>query len=239
MTRLTNVSKAALSAFFLTALALPLSGMSSEVFSPRATAGKGTGVIVGSNVVVRLDNGVLQTSVDSKHWTNYCSGIRTFFRGVTYNQGLFVAVGGSYFDEPGVIVSSRDGRSWKRRHKGNRVNIYGITSSSELFVAVGEWGTILSSPDGVRWRTQSSGTQVLLASVAFGNDTFVAGGESGVVLVSTNGNRWAIHKLPLPAYIGTITFSHGQFTVQSGSTNFVSYNGVDWQTLYDHTQESR
>jgi photosystem II stability/assembly factor-like uncharacterized protein len=211
--------------------ALPFYGLSSEIGSVCSRGNPRTNVVFASNVVVRLDGGRLQSSFDSLHWTNHSVRFRTFFRDVTCVNGLFVAVGGSYFGEPGVIITSRDGVAWTRRNHDNMLNLYGVASGSDLFVAVGERGAVFSSKDGIRWRKESSGASGLLASVAFGNSTFVAGGESGLILTSTNGSHWTTHKLPSHIYVGAIQFSEGHFTVRSCSTNFVSLNGADWHVL--------
>jgi hypothetical protein len=223
-----SAARPALAVFLLTALAFPFFASSSESRIPCGRGNPGAHVVFASNVLVRLEDGRLQTSFDSMHWTDHSVWFRTFFRDVTYANGLLVAVGGSYFGEPGVIVTSRDGVAWTRRNHDNKLNLYGVTGGSDLFVAVGERGAIFSSKDGVHWKPNPSGASGLLASVAFGNGTFVAGGESGLVLASTNGTRWTTHKLPSHIYVGAIQFSHGHFTVRNCGTNFVSLNGLDW-----------
>jgi photosystem II stability/assembly factor-like uncharacterized protein len=223
-----SAARPALAVFLLTALALPFFASSSENGTPCGRGDQGAHIVFASNVLVRLDGGRLQTSFDSLHWTNHSVCFRTFFRDLTCANGLLVAVGGSYFGEPGVIVTSRDGVAWTRRNHDNKLNLYGVASGLDLFVAVGERGVIFSSKDGIRWRQNPSGTSGLLASVAFGNGTFVAGGETGLILTSTNGTLWTTHKLPSHIYVGTIQFSDGHFAVRSHGTNFVSLNGTDW-----------
>jgi len=90
------------------------------------------------------------------------------FPWVTDNQGLFVAVGGSYFDEPGVIVTSPDGILWKRRACGTRNNLYSVAFGNGSFIAVEYSGVICTSEDGLHWKTQRSGTSRLLSAVAAG-----------------------------------------------------------------------
>src|SRR6266498_2088441 len=117
-------------------------------------------------------------------------GVRTFLRSVTFGQGLFVAVGGSYVDVPGAILTSRDGVNWVRRNAANRMNLYQVACGGGIFVAAGDSGAILVSTNGVTWKAQRSGTSASLTGVAYGNDLFVAGGESGTILISTNGVDW-------------------------------------------------
>jgi hypothetical protein len=121
--------------------------MSSRVTSSSRAlrSAKCSGVVAGRTVVVRLENGRLETSFDSAHWTNYCA-LRRFFRDVTYANALFVAVGGSYFDEPGVIItltgwprvdSAQQGKQieslWRCRRAGTCI-IKGLIKRSVLSI---------------------------------------------------------------------------------------------------------
>jgi hypothetical protein len=65
-------------------------------------------------------------------WTLRSSG-GTSLSGVTYGNGLFVAVG-SY----GTILTSPDGVSWTARASGTSNFLNGVTYANGLFVAVGE-----------------------------------------------------------------------------------------------------
>jgi uncharacterized membrane protein len=96
-----------------------------------------------------------------------------FLFGVTYGNGLFVAVG-----DGGVILTSPDGVSWTRRASGTSEWLRGVTYGNGLFVAVGLGGTILTSPDGVSWTRRTSGTGNPLIGVTYGNGLFVAVGEA-------------------------------------------------------------
>jgi hypothetical protein len=101
-----------------------------------------------------------------------------FFDGVTYGNGLFVAVGAK-----GTILTSPDGVSWTPRTSGTDSSLFGVTYGNGLFVAVGAKGTILTSPDGVSWTQRISGGY-RLNGVAYGNGLFVAVGEEGIILTS-------------------------------------------------------
>jgi uncharacterized membrane protein len=71
--------------------------------------------------------------------------------GVTYGNGLFVAVGGR-----GTILTSPDGVTWTPRASGTDKFLFGVAHGNGLFVAVGWDGTILTSPDGVSWTPRAS-----------------------------------------------------------------------------------
>jgi hypothetical protein len=141
-------------------------------------------------------HGGLAIARNGDDWTEIRLGFRTFLRSVTWGNGLFVAVGGSYVDVPWVILVSRDGIHWTRRNRRNRINLYGVVYGGGLYVAVGDRGTILTSQDALSWKRQESRTSdVLFSSVAFGDGTFVAAGDSDTVLSSTNGAGWQQQKI--------------------------------------------
>src|SRR6185436_1876352 len=156
-------------------------------------------------------------------------GVRTFVRSVTFGQGLFVAVGGSYVDVPGSILTSRDGVNWVRRKAANRMNLHQVAFGSGVFVASGDSGTILISTNGVTWKAQRSGTSASLSGVAYGNGLFVAGGESGTILTSTNGVDWTSRRIETPVYVGRIFFRDGHFLFANSDVQFTSADGQVWQ----------
>ena len=73
-------------------------------------------------------------------WTLRSWGFGLFF-GLTYGNGLFVAVG-----KYGTILTSRNGVKWIRRASGTSNDLNGVTYGNGIFVAVGRYGTILTSP---------------------------------------------------------------------------------------------
>jgi hypothetical protein len=81
-------------------------------------------------------------------WTLRFPGFNDL-NGVTYGNGLFVAVGGS--PDSSTILTSPDGVTWTQRTSPTSNSLYGWTYGNGTFVAVGRWGTILTSPDGVTW----------------------------------------------------------------------------------------
>jgi hypothetical protein len=187
-------------------------------------------IVCGNGIYVRLTNGSPLTSIDRFEWTDRPLGVRTFLRGVTFGNGIFVSVGGSYLDVPAVIFTSRDGITWVRRSCPAKRNLYAVTFADGLFVAVGDEGTICISADGLTWKVQCSPSpEILLAAVASGNGTFVAGGESGAILTSTNGVDWIAERLEAPIYIASMKFRNGMFVAASGAAAFVSRNGLVWR----------
>jgi hypothetical protein len=165
----------------------------------------------GISLAVSYD-GKLLTSSNGADWMEVRLTLRAFLRGLTYGDGLFVVVGGSYIDQPGVILTSRDGTNWTLRGSGTRANLYGVTHGNGIFVAVGENHTILASKNGVTWKPRTTVTSdVLLSSVAFGNGAFVAVGDSGTVLTSIDTIRWRARNSGTPAYLSKVRYEVGAF----------------------------
>jgi len=110
-------------------------------------------------------------------WTQRTSSFGTnAINGVTYGNGLYVAVGDS-----GQLATSPDGINWTQRTSSfGTTAIYGVTYGNDLFVAVGASGQLATSPDGINWtqRTSSFGATNIYG-VTYGNDLFVAVGVSG------------------------------------------------------------
>jgi len=82
-------------------------------------------------------------------WTKRDSGTKSDLYGVTYGNGIFVAVGavGTKLGSPpsnGIILTSRDGVKWTKRTSEKPLG--GVTYGNGIFVAVGDNGTILTSP---------------------------------------------------------------------------------------------
>ena len=221
----------AVASVLLSAIAPASSETTSNKSAVACSAGsRCVGMVSGKAVYVRVNNGRLQSSPNATTWIERPLAVRTFLRAVTYANGVFVAVGGSYSDEPGIIVTSRDGATWTRRRQCDKQILYGVAFGNGLFVSVGDEGAIYTSADGIAWKPQPSGvTNTLLATVSFGNGIFVAGGESGTILTSTNGHDWKSATFTAPVFVGTIVFEGNAFAARTGMQTFVSSNGLIWE----------
>lgn len=183
----------------------------------------------GSHLAVN-NRGELWTSKDHNTWQYKELTVRTFLRGATYGNGLFVIVGGSYLDEPGVILTCRDGKTVIRRKSPTKANLYSVAYGQGQFVAVGDKDTLLTSKDGVVWKRQAARTQdVQFSAVTFGNGTFVAVGDSGTVLTSTDGITWQSRHSGTASYLSKASWDAGWFVVSGGDgTLLTSADGVEW-----------
>jgi len=121
-------------------------------------------------------------------WTTRTSGFgTTTIYGVTYGDGLYVAVG-----DDGTLTTSTDGITWTTRTSGfGSTRITGVTYGDGLYVAVGRDGKLTTSTDGITWTTRTSGfgTSNILG-VTYGDGLYVAVGVSGKLTTSTDGTTW-------------------------------------------------
>jgi hypothetical protein len=145
-------------------------------------------------------------------------------RGVTYGDGLFVAVGSG-----DAILTSPDGVNWTTQTLGTGYGLNGVTYGNGNFLAVGDYGIILTSPDGVNWTRQTSGTSNHLHGVAYGNGLFVAVGGWGTILTSTDGVNWTPQTSGTGNWLYGVTYGDGLFVaVGIDGTILTSPDGVNW-----------
>jgi hypothetical protein len=144
--------------------------------------------------------------------------------GVTYGNGLFVAVG-----DFGAILTSPDGVNWTGQASGTSDWLSGVAYGNGLFVAVGDGGAILTSPDGVNWTQQTSGTSNHLLGVTYGNGLFVAVGDGGTILTSPDGVSWTQRTSGTSKQLYGVAYGNGLFVaVGQDGTVLTSPDGVNW-----------
>jgi hypothetical protein len=155
-------------------------------------------------------------------WT--LRNLGNLLEGVTYGNGLFVAVG-----DGGAILTSPDGVTWTPRTSGTDNSLYGVAHGNGLFVAVGGDGAILTSPDGVSWTARASGTRNLLYGVAYGNGLFVAVGDRGAILTSPDGVTWTQRTSGTSNGLSSVTYGNGTFVaVGWDGAILTSPDGANW-----------
>ena len=91
-------------------------------------------VAVGSNPNVTL------YSTDGLTWSSARSNTNTTFNRISFNDGLFIAVGNS-----GNIWTTRDGLGWQQLSTGNTRSLNDIVITDSRFVAVGANGTTVTA----------------------------------------------------------------------------------------------
>ena len=144
----------------------------------------------------------IMTSLDGFTWTVAQNQPPSYtksgpWKGVTYGDGKFVAVGGVSVNQPTVAYST-NGVSWTDVPNvplGNWDGVtYGGPPGAEVFVAVSMDGPngVMTSTDGVSWTARPSPGAIPVRSVAWGNGLFMAVSSSGSPLgmVSSDGITW-------------------------------------------------
>jgi hypothetical protein len=148
--------------------------------------------------------------------------------GVTYGNGLFVAVG-----DRGTILTSQDGVNWTGQVSGTSDGLRGVTYGNGTFVAVGgsyyDSGTILTSPDGVNWTARTSGTSAGLSGVTYGDGLFVAVGGGGTILTSPDGMTWTQRTSGRSNPLYGVAYGNGLFVAVGGrGAILTSPDGMTW-----------
>ncbi|MCX5915935.1 MAG: choice-of-anchor D domain-containing protein [Deltaproteobacteria bacterium] len=144
--------------------------------------------------------------------------------GISYGNGIFVAVG-----ESGSLYTSSEGAAWKERSSGANQSLHDAVYGGGTFVAVGTSGTILTSPDGITWTLRSSGTGHDLNGVGYGHGIFVAVGDHGAILTSPDGVSWAARDSGTHQWLKKVAYGGGTFVAAGGNgTLLTSPDGAAW-----------
>jgi hypothetical protein len=166
--------------------------------------------------------------------------------GVTFTNGLFVAVGAN-----GTILSSANGMNWTARtpSAGYVTTLRAVTAGGGQFVAVGEKGSIVSSANGITWTERPQNAGYNFVDVAYGGGQFAAvgpgpqvpNGEGGgftvntnIILTSANGAAWLQQSAPVynaNYFLDAIAYGNGRFLINEGGQMIESLNGVNWNRI--------
>ena len=188
-------------------------GASWTAMSPASTATtrfiSGLTNCTAYNILVRAVNsvgaGAASTAVSVTPRTGVAAGINWTLRtsaadngwyGVTYGNGLFVAV--AITGTGNRVMTSPDGITWTIRTSAANNNWVSVTYGNGLFVAVAVSGTgnrVMTSPNGINWTIRTSAADNEWRSVTYGNGLFVAVANSGTgnrVMTSPDGINWTL-----------------------------------------------
>lgn len=190
------------------------------------------GIAKGPKALVAVgDEGIL-ASQDGTDWTQLAATRK--IHGVTYGNGLFVAVG-----KRGTVLTSPDGFAWAAQTTPTTEYVERLVWAQNQFVAVGERATLLTSPDGTNWTQVPLNTPADLEHVAYGNGRFVVvggyfdlNGAVATVLTSPDGRTWTDQRSVslFGVRIRGVTFADGRFVlVGNDGLTGVSTNGIYWQ----------
>lgn len=123
-------------------------------------------------------------------WTAMSSGSVQDLYGVSYVNGLFVAVGAA-----GTLLTSADGITWTAQTSNTNSSLRHVAYGAATYVAVGDAGAVVSSTDAATWTSQAIPTTESFYSICFGPDLqFIAVGTTGTLAYSTTGldGSWSV-----------------------------------------------
>jgi hypothetical protein len=209
-----------------------VSGSASDIFRVASSTGR-TALAVLANGNVEVPGQIISAGID---WTaRSAAGDDDTWHGVTYGNGLFVAVG--QFGD--IVMTSPDGITWTPRSAAGDDDTWrSVTYGNGLFVAVGSTGNdrVMTSPDGINWTARSAaGDNDTWYSVTYGNGLFVAVGPNfggtDRVMTSPDGINWT----PRSAagdndFWQGVTYGNGLFVAvgQGGDYVMTSPDGINW-----------
>jgi hypothetical protein len=170
-------------------------------------------------------------------WTSQQAANINWWIGVTYGNGLFVAIAWEG-REDNRVMTSPDGITWTSR-KVPKASWAKITYGNGLFVAVAadaNTKNIMTSPDGINWKLQTGAAPNKWYDVTFGNKLFVAvssDSEKNQVTTSTNGINWKASNTP-KNYWRSVAYGGGQFVAIANGAEpninaiMTSSDGINW-----------
>jgi hypothetical protein len=172
----------------------------------------------------------------SNVWTARTSAADNNWFGVTYGNGLFVAVAATGSGDR--VMTSPDGITWTARTSAADNDWRSVTYGNGLFVAVAVTGSgnrVMTSPDGITWTARTSAANNEWFSVTYGNGLFVAVAGSGSgnrVMTSPDGITWTARTSAADNSWLSVTYGNGLFVAVavtgSGNRVMTSPDGITW-----------
>ena len=187
----------------------------------------------------------IMTSPDGVTWTTRTSPSNRYYYGLTYGNGLFVAVASECPAYSGCVITSPDGITWTARDAATVNGWQDVAYGNGTYVAVAWNGVhvpnqqVMTSPDGVTWTGQATPLSAPWHSIAYGNGLFVAVSEStsgsNRVMTSPDGVTWTLRTTPAGGHFwNDVVYSadDNQFVAVSaasfGTDVMTSPDGVTW-----------
>jgi hypothetical protein len=201
------------------------SSTGSSLINYSVSANTGTSSRIGYITVEGKTTIVRQLPDVDKQLDHWYQRNSNWFYGVTYGNGVFVAVGRS------GILTSLDGLTWNTAAVPVSNTFFGVTCGNGVFIAVGSGGTVVSSVNGITWANRSPGTTTQdIKGVAYGNGYFVAVGLSGTILRSSDGMTWTATTSGTSDFY-SITYGNGYFMISGSGGTKTSSNGSYWSSV--------
>lgn len=156
-------------------------------------------VAIGGGVIVAVGGaGSMVRSTDGINWSPVASGTTTKLQGISYGDGVFVAVGDGAAT---VVLTSPDGLSWTDHSAGVDMlrwkGFDDVQYCNDHFLASGWYARIMSSTDlGQTFSTVMTGDRQVIPAFAYGNGIYFAAGvnkddgDADINLISLDGEHW-------------------------------------------------
>ena len=189
-------------------------------------------------VAARASSGQVMTSPDGITWTavSVTNADDIYFRGITYGNGRFVAVGTSQF-RPSQVMTSTDGATWNLHIAADR-EWSSVAYGAGRFVAVSRKvfagsSSVMTSTDGVTWTSTTATQDNSWNSVVYAGGQFVAVAENGTnrVMTSPDGLTWTLRTAASASNWYSITHGNGTYVATAwGGTDraMTSPDGITW-----------
>ena len=168
-------------------------------------------------------------------WVDGTPAVSKKWTGITFGNGLFVAVASDSAGATDLAMFSTNGIDWTSGVTPSTIGDWvDVAFGAGVFCAVCQGGgteKIMTSPDAITWtlRTPSAGNT--WKTVAFGNGVFVVLSFSGVSMTSPDGINWTTQSCVNRSW-RSVTFGNGIFVAvaQSGTGDRVmsSTDGLTW-----------
>jgi len=206
-----------------------------DSFAPKDPGVEGLSLVRPS--MARVTTG--STTTAGETWTQVLpvsSITQNGWFGVTYGEGLFVAVASSGGTSDRVMTSP-DGFTWTPRTSAAGNAWRSVAYGNGRFVAVANSGVgnrVMYSDNGTDWTAGVSPADNNWFAVAYGNGLFVAVAENGTnqVMTSPDGITWNLQTSPVGGWKG-VTYGDGLWVAVSrtgtvGNRVMTSPDGINW-----------
>ena len=163
--------------------------------------------------------------------TTGVNGLSVNWRGVTFANGAYYAVGDGGTVLKGTYNSSTSTLTWASPVIVGGDNLQGIAYNGSLFMTVASDGAVLTSSDGLTWDYASlAGDLPALAGIVWSGSQFIIVGAGGLVLTTPDGSVFTKQVTNVTANLNAVVWTtNGGFAVgDAGTILSSSTDGLTW-----------
>jgi hypothetical protein len=182
----------------------------------------------GNDQFVGVSKNTIYSTTDGEIWQSN-SSFTNSFRGVSYANGQFIAVG-----ENGSIFTSIDAANWNDSSVVSTGSFSGVAFGNGRYVAAGS--ITATSTDGNSWAVGVSNPPAAITRIVYGKGLFVAAAytgsyynPNGAILTSQDGLTWQSQFTTGNVDISGIVYNGGTFVaITALGTPYSSVDGTNW-----------